>query len=157
VAPGTGKSDFLQDVVSRIRDEVRDVLVVRSASFDHTVRQYTHLSTTWWGRKIATDLSTDAEVSQVEKNCSWTVVDGCDWKPINNFTVGAASPSTHWKGFLEANCLKLCMPLWPLDQLQDCLRQKSSDITNDKLVTLNETMNSSEGLHDGHLEQEQVL
>jgi hypothetical protein len=28
------------------------------------------------------------------------------------------------------------MPLWPLDQLEDCLRQKSSGNTDDKLLTL---------------------
>jgi Cdc6-like AAA superfamily ATPase len=37
---GTGKSAFLQYVISRIRDEVRDVLVVRGAPFDHTEREY---------------------------------------------------------------------------------------------------------------------
>jgi hypothetical protein len=66
------------------------------------------------------------------------MVDGCDWGPINNFTIGAASPSTPWKGFLKAESLQLYMPLWPLDQFQDCLRQKSSDITDDKLATLRE-------------------
>jgi hypothetical protein len=135
---GTGKSAFLQYVISRIRDEVRDVLVVQGQSHNHNQIRYLHLSTTWWGQKIATKIKTYEDACEVEKNCSWTVVDGCDWTPANNFTIGAASPSTPWKGFLKANCLELCMPLWPLDQLQDCPRQKSSDITDDKLETLNE-------------------
>jgi hypothetical protein len=135
---GTGKSAFLQYVISRIRDEVRDVLVVQGQSHNHNQIRYLHLSTTWWGQKIATKIKTYEDACEVEKNCSWTVVDGCDWTPANNFTIGAASPSTPWKGFLKANCLELCMPLWPLDQLQDCLRQKSSENTVIKLKTLDE-------------------
>jgi hypothetical protein len=114
------------------------LVVVQGRPYDHTVQRYLHLSTTWSGRKIATRVHTLEDALDVEKNCSWTIVDGSDWMPINNFTVGAASPSTPWKGFLKASCLKLCMPLWPLNQLQDCLRLTSSDITDDKLETLNE-------------------
>lgn len=131
---GTGKSAFLRYVISRIRDEVRDVLVVQGETSDHTKRRYLHLSTTWWGRKFATHIETLMDACQVQQKCSWTIVHGCDWDPIENFTVGAPSPSTPWKGFRQTRRLvELCMPLWPLDQLQDCRRLTSSDITDKTL------------------------
>jgi len=62
------------------------------------------------------------------KYCEWTLVDGCDWySDARNCTVGAASPSTPWKGFrLQCNLLQICMPPWSFDQLESC-RQRHID------------------------------
>jgi hypothetical protein len=56
------------------------------------------------------------EAEQVEHNYSWTIIDGgCDRDPINNFTLGAVSPSTPWKGFYSVDLLHLvCMPVQSL-------------------------------------------
>jgi hypothetical protein len=71
---------------------------------------YSHLSTSWFGWKTATRLPTFEEALLVEKKFSLTIVDGCDWEPTGNFTVGAASPSTPWKGFRMARKLvQICM------------------------------------------------
>lgn len=119
---GIGKSAFLQYCVARIRNHVSDVLVVRGSSFDSREKVFLHLSTSWFGWKTTTTLSTFNEAIEVEKKCAWTLVDGCDWEPIaNNCTVGAASPSTPWKGFrLVEHLVQICMPPWSLSQLEDC-------------------------------------
>lgn len=118
---GIGKSAFLQYLVARIRNQVSDVLVVRGQSFDSKRLTYLHLSTNWFGWKTATRVPTFEEALVLEKKCSWTIVDGCDWEPTGNFTVGAASPSTPWKGFRKVRTLvQLCMPAWPLSQLEKC-------------------------------------
>lgn len=101
---GTGKSAFLEYLVARIRNEENDVLVVRGSSYDAKKKNFLHLSTGWFGRKTATRI-TEHEAVGVEEKCTWTIVDGCDWEPIANFTVGAASPSTPWKGFRKVSNL----------------------------------------------------
>jgi len=117
---GVGKAAFLQYLLERTRNEVNDVLVVHSSSYDANKKEILHLSTGWFGRKTATRI-TEFEAGGVEEKCTWTIVDGCDWEPIANFTVSAASPSTPWKGFRKAsNLIELCMPQWSLSQLEKC-------------------------------------
>ena len=123
---GVGKSAFLQYLLARIKNETKNVLVVRGSSANSSDRRYLHLSTNLFGLKTATILSYE-EAIHVEQYCEWTLVDGCDWEPYSrNCTVGAASPSTPWKGFrLQNDLLQICMPPWSLDQLELC-RQLTS-------------------------------
>lgn len=117
---GTGKSAFLQYLVARIREDVKDVLVVRGSSYDSNSIEYLHLSTGWFGQKTSS-IITKKDAKIVQAKCSWTIVDGCDWEPIANCTVGAASPSTPWKGFRKVRGLvQICMPSWPISQLENC-------------------------------------
>ena len=119
---GVGKSAFLQYLLARIKDAVKNVLVVRGSAENSAERTFLHLSTNWLGWKTAVYLASKLEARMVEKYCEWTLVDGCDWEPYSrNCTVGAASPSTPWKGFrLQFNLLQICMPPWSLDQLELC-------------------------------------
>jgi len=127
---GTGKSAFLQYLVARIRNEANDVLIVRGSSFNSNPIQFLHLSTGWFGRKTATKLATYDEARSVEKKCTWTIVDGCDWEPIANCTVGAASPSTPWKGFRKVDQLvHICMPPWSLSQLEQCATSTDNNLS----------------------------
>jgi len=119
---GVGKSAFLQYLLARIKNETKNVLVVRGSSENSSVRRFLHLSTNFWGLKTATTIISYEEAKNVEKYCEWTLVDGADWEPYSrNCTVGAASPSTPWKGFrLQYNLIQICMPPWSLDQLERC-------------------------------------
>ena len=118
---GVGKSAFLQYLLARVKNETKNVLVVRGSSTNSSVRRFLHLSTNFLGLKTATIISYE-EAINVEKYCEWTLVDGCDWEVYSrNCTVGAASPSTPWKGFrLQDNLIQICMPPWSLDQLELC-------------------------------------
>ena len=118
---GVGKSAFLQYLLARIKNETKNVLVVQGSPENSSDRRFLHLSANFLGLKTATILSYD-EAKNVEKGCEWTLVDGCDWAPYSrNCTVGAASPSTPWKGFrLQYNLIQVCMPPWSLDQLERC-------------------------------------
>ena len=119
---GVGKSAFLQYLVARVRHEVKNILVVRADADNSQNRSYLHLSTNLFGWKIATKITSREQAKDIEKYCEWTLVDGSDWEPYSrNCTVGAASPSTPWKGFrLQSGLLQICMPPWSLDQLESC-------------------------------------
>ena len=119
---GVGKSAFLQYLLARIRDDVKNVLVVRGSAENSAERTFLHLSTNWLGLKTAHKLCSHSEAKDVEKYCEWTLIDGCDWEPYSrNCTVGAASPSTPWKGFrLQYNLNQICMPPWSLEELERC-------------------------------------
>jgi len=136
---GVGKSAFLQYFLSRIRDEVTDVLVVRGQSFNHLAIRFLHLSTNWWGRKVVKSIPSFEEAFEVEMRCCYTLVDGCDWEPKGgSFTVGAASPSTPWKGFRKTRgLLELCMPAWSLSQLEACA-EKSGKSDDDAIRAIGE-------------------
>jgi hypothetical protein len=120
---GVGKSAFLQYLVARIRNETeaKNVLIVRGDADDSRNRLFLYLSTNWFGWKTATAIPTREKAKMIEKYCDWTIVDGCDWEPVSNFTVGAASPSTAWKGFrLRNDLIQICMPPWSFQQLERC-------------------------------------
>jgi hypothetical protein len=136
---GVGKSAFLQYFLSRIRDEVTDVLVVRGQSFTHLDTRFLHLSTNWWGGKCFTSIPSFEEALEVEMRCCYTLVDGCDWEPKGrSFTVGAAAPITPWKGFRRTrDLLNLCMPAWSLRQLEAC-SEKSGKSDDDAIRAIGE-------------------
>jgi len=119
---GVGKSAFLQYLLACIKNETKSVLVVGGTPENSSVRRFLQLSTNFLGLRTATITSFE-EAINVEKHCERTLVDGCDWLPHSrNCTVGAASPSAPWKGFRRQNdLLQICMPPWPLDQLEQCL------------------------------------
>ena len=119
---GVGKSAFLQYLLARIKNEVTNVLVIRGNAADSRVKSYLHLSTNIFGWKTATEIDSQGAAMRIEKSCEWTLVDGCDWEPNpDNCTVGAASPSTPWKGFrLQYDLIQICMPPWSFDQLERC-------------------------------------
>ena len=138
---GVGKSAFLQYLVARIRNEANNILIVRGDADDSRNRLFLHLSTSWFGWKTAAMIPSREKAKMIEKYCDWTIVDGCDWEPVSNLTVGAASPSTPWKGFrLDNDLVQICMPPWSLQQLEHCRDfigneiDKSTLLENYKLV-----------------------